>query len=548
MPRPRSPTLAELTVDHVDVRFGGVQALRDVQLSVRPGHVTGLIGPNGAGKTTLFNVVSGLLPPTRGSLRLAGRDITRLAPHARARLGVARTFQRLEVCGTLTARENIQLALEARRARRSRSSSSRAEANALLAKVGALGVADEPADALPTGTARLVEVARALAIAPSVLLLDEPSAGLDRTETHALGELLRAVANDGVAVLLVEHDMSLVMSACQMLYVLDYGQVIAHGDPATVRGDPAVQAAYLGTTTAPRATPANTSSPTQPAKNASSGQHRGLGEDARPAAGAEFGDDAAAGDTPGPPALAVHELRAAYGRLEVLHGVTLEVPQGAVLALLGPNGAGKSTLLKVLSGRLKPTAGSVRVDGSDLGRARPDRLARNGLCAVPEGRGIFPNLTVAENLRMCTYLGSGSRASDLEERALTHFPALKGRRSQLAGTLSGGEQQMVALARAVCTRPRTLLLDEISMGLAPIVVAQLYEGVAELVRAEQLTVLVVEQFAETALRLATRAAIMVNGRIATSGRPQEVAAAAEEAYLGQAAAAGQMGSGERAAG
>ncbi len=225
----------------------------------------------------------------------------------------------------------------------------------------------------------------------------------------------------------------------------------------------------------------------------------------------------------------LENVHAAYGRIEVLHGVDLAVPGGTVFALLGPNGAGKSTLLKVVGGRLRPTAGSAAIDGVTASRRSPDVLARSGVVTIPEGRGVFPNLTVRDNLRMWTYRG-GISAADVEARAYEQFPRLKERRKQLAGTLSGGEQQMLAVTRALAGETRVLLLDEISMGLAPIVVAHLYELVSA-VAAGGVTVVLVEQFAETALGVAEGAAIMVHGRITHQGTPKEMADAARGAYL-----------------
>jgi branched-chain amino acid transport system ATP-binding protein len=227
--------------------------------------------------------------------------------------------------------------------------------------------------------------------------------------------------------------------------------------------------------------------------------------------------------------LTIEGVHAAYGRIEVLHGVDVHVPGGTVFALLGPNGAGKSTLLKVMNGRLRPTAGSVAVDGVSARSWTPEALARAGVVAIPEGRGVFPNLTVRDNLRMWTYRG-GITTAEVEARAYEQFPRLKERRRQLAGTLSGGEQQMLAIARALAGDTTVLLLDEISMGLAPIIVGQLYELVAA-IAAGGVTVIVVEQFAETALGVANRAAIMLHGRVAHEGTPQEMADAAESAYL-----------------
>jgi branched-chain amino acid transport system ATP-binding protein len=235
-----------LEVSSIDVNFGGLLALREVDLAAPAEQVTGLIGPNGAGKTTLFNVITGLQPPTRGRVAIDGEDVTSMKPHRRARQRVARTFQRLEVFGALTARENILVAAEIRNGWDSTSEDPHAVAAEILDRVGLTDVADRPVDAMPTGTARLVELGRALAIRPKLLLLDEPGSGLDPDETFALGELLRELASDGMAVLLVEHDVELVMRICAELYVLDFGEVIAHGTPKQVQADGAVQAAYLG--------------------------------------------------------------------------------------------------------------------------------------------------------------------------------------------------------------------------------------------------------------------------------------------------------------
>ena len=234
--------------------------------------------------------------------------------------------------------------------------------------------------------------------------------------------------------------------------------------------------------------------------------------------------------TEGAPALQLESIHAAYERVEVLRGVDLVVQPGQVFALLGPNGAGKSTTLRVISGRLPPLQGRVRAGGRDITGQAPERLARDGMCSVPEGRGIFPNLTVAENLRMWTFRG-GLRRADVEEAAYARFPQLAERRGQFAGTLSGGEQQMLAMSRALSTKPKLLLLDEISMGLAPLIVAELYDLVAQIAR-EGFAILLVEQFAATALAVAERAAVMIQGRIEMEGTPAEVGAAAGALYLG----------------
>jgi branched-chain amino acid transport system ATP-binding protein len=229
------------------------------------------------------------------------------------------------------------------------------------------------------------------------------------------------------------------------------------------------------------------------------------------------------------PVVELRAVRAAYGRIEVLHGIDMAMAAGTVLALLGPNGAGKSTTLKVVAGLLAPTRGCFHVLGRHVNGVAPDALARAGVCTIPEGRAVFPNLTVAENLRMMTFAGAPRRR--VEERAFTRFPRLAERRRQTAGTLSGGEQQMLAMARALSADPAVLLLDEISMGLAPMVVDELYEIVAQ-VAAEGVAILLTEQFARAALEVATRVALMAHGRIVAEGRPDELPCDLASAYLG----------------
>jgi branched-chain amino acid transport system ATP-binding protein len=239
--------MALLEVSSVTVRFGGVTAVDDASMQADSGTITGLIGPNGAGKTTLFNVITGLQPPTRGRIKFRGADVTKSSPNARARAGMGRTFQRLEAFGSLTVRENVLVAREIFVGGRGMFGRKQDKiVDGLLERVGVTRYANQRADSVPTGVARLVEMARALAIEPKLLLLDEPSSGLDEAETEGFGYLLRALANSGTAVLMVEHDMELVMAVCDIIHVLEFGKVIATGTAAEIRADRRVQAAYLG--------------------------------------------------------------------------------------------------------------------------------------------------------------------------------------------------------------------------------------------------------------------------------------------------------------
>ena len=537
-----------LSVEHVAVRFGGLQALTDVNIEVPVGEVTGLIGPNGAGKTTLFNVITGLQAPTNGRLVLDGRDITVMKPHKRARAGVGRTFQRLETFGSLSVRENILVAAEMKRGYSREKFSPGDLADELIERIGLESVATARVEKLPTGTQRLIEIARALATKPKLLLLDEPSSGLNEHETVELSDLLRELADTGLGILLVEHDMAMVMTTCHHINVLDFGQIIAYGNPEEVQANPIVRAAYLGEGDEKEEVPEEQAALLEEVSALQAEVHAQTD-----AAAAHSGDEivlpsVTVNGTSAPPApsdavaggpaeidpgaaLQLRGIRAGYGSIDVLHGVNISIPPGQVYALLGPNGAGKTTTLKVAGGIVSPSAGDVYFQGQRINGKAPDALARAGLCTVPEGRGIFPNLTVLENLRTMTY--TGTSFSDIEEAAYTRFPRLKERRKQMAGTLSGGEQQMLAIARAIATKPKVLMLDELSMGLAPLVVSELYD-VVKRIAAEDVSILVVEQFAHEVLGVADVAAVILHGAIQKEGEPAEVAEVLQEAYLGGA--------------
>jgi branched-chain amino acid transport system ATP-binding protein len=239
--------MAQLDVENVVVRFGGHTAVDDVSLSATPGHITGLIGPNGAGKTTLFNVVTGLLPPNTGRVTLDGKNITKLPPYKRARRGIARTFQRLELFSVLTVRENIAVSAETRRGWARDGKKATSTVDEIIERIGLTDCADERVDSLPTGQARLVELGRSLASQPKVLLLDEPASGQTESETERFAALLRELCDEGITVVLVEHDVQLVMAVCDSICVLDFGQIIATGTPNEIRTNEAVLAAYLGT-------------------------------------------------------------------------------------------------------------------------------------------------------------------------------------------------------------------------------------------------------------------------------------------------------------
>jgi ABC-type branched-subunit amino acid transport system ATPase component len=413
-------------------------------------------------------------------------------------------------------RDNVRVAAEVRRGwSHGRSLLPDDVTDTILDLLGLQALASVRADTLPTGSARLLEVARALAAQPRVLLLDEPSAGLNEAETDRLAGVLRDLGSTGITILVVEHDMAFIMDLCSRVVVLNAGEVIADGSPAVIQRDPVVLTAYLGTG---GETPVAAEAPSP--------------EVVREAVlHAATSNGEVGGATLADAAFALSGVSAGYDTINVVFDVDLAVKQGQVYALLGPNGAGKTTVLKVASGQLRPSCGTVTVGGLSIDEMSTDHLVRGGLSVVPEGRGVFPNLSVVENLKLATY--AGAPLPEILERSFERFPILAARRRQLAGTLSGGEQQMLAIARALAVQPSILLLDELSMGLAPIIVEQLYEVITEIAH-QGLTVLIVEQFAHQVLKVADVATLLVNGRITYSGSPTDIDEILNTAYLGGA--------------
>jgi ABC-type branched-subunit amino acid transport system ATPase component/branched-subunit amino acid ABC-type transport system permease component len=502
-------TVREQSVDVVGltVRFGGVVALDDVSLSLRPGEVHGLIGPNGAGKTTFIDALTGFVQASNAAITLNGANIGSWPAQRRAVAGIGRSFQSLELFETMTVRENLLAACDRQdwkafivnllRPGRDRYSP------AALAAVREFHLAedlDRTPSELPYGRRRLLAIARAVATGSSVLLLDEPAAGLDDTETAELGRLIRKLATElRMAVLLVEHNVSVVLEVSDQISVLDFGHLIANGTPAEVRADPLVITAYLGA----------------PADGLTSADAAVLQVAAEPSAVIVSDRPVAAPDEalgPDPSALIeARGLSAGYGDLAAVRDLNLVVRPGEVVALLGPNGAGKTTTLMALAGELKPLQGDVLWRGQ--ADARPlHRRAREGLALVPEERSVFMQLSTAENLR----LGTGST-----EAALAMFGELTPLLARRAGLLSGGEQQILTLARALAGKPALLLADELSLGLAPLIVERLLLAVRRAADVG-LGVILVEQQVGRALDVADRVCVLSRGQVTFLGTPEEL--------------------------
>ncbi len=477
-----------LEARHVAKAFGHLVTAHSLDLQVEPCRLHALIGPNGAGKTTFFNMLAGVLPVDSGQIFLEGRDITTLPVHARARLGLARSYQILSIFPHLSVFENVRIGVQAaqrsafgfmRDAHRDASVNNRT-----WSVLDAVGLADRAAEScanLPHGAKRLLDIAMTLASPSRLLLLDEPLAGLGESDRDIVAQLIKKLAATH-AVLLIEHDIDRVLALSDRISVLHQGRLIADGRPAEVAAKPEVIAAYLGTS---------------------------HGEVMAPVTGQA--------KLAAPALLQVRGLAAGYGGSTVLSGVDLNLRDGEALALLGRNGVGKTTLLRALTGTLRLSDGDVQLAGTSISGRKPFEINRAGLALVPEGRRIFPNLSVADNLALATRPGGQSL-----KQIFALFPRLEERRGTLGENLSGGERQMVAIARALVAPSRLILLDEPFEGLAPAVVQEVRLALETLRGA--IAMIIVEHHAESVLAMVDRACVLVNGRVAFDGDAVTLAA------------------------
>lgn len=515
---------AALAVEGLSVSFGGLKALDDVSFRVRSGEVYGIIGPNGAGKTTLLNVITGLARPQSGAVSLFGRDITGLRPDLVNRLGIGRTFQNIRLFPRIGVSDNLLTGCHNRLAggvseREARREAWR-EAWDALRLVG-LENAGGAVDVLALSYAdrRKLELARAILTGARVLLLDEPAAGMTAAEVRALGGQIRALKAAGFTIVLIEHHTELVMEVCDRVLVVDHGKKLVEDSPELVQSRPDVLEAYIGKAGL---------GPGDKRQTSGGAVSR---REVNPTLGARSGARPA-------PLLKLAAVSSGYGPVQVLRDVDLEVAPGELVCLIGSNAAGKSTLLKTVMGLVSLKQGSIEFSGRRIDGLSTEDVVRAGIAVVPEGRRVFGRLTVAENLA-AAYHGPGREDAERLEFVFALFPALAGRRFQKAGTLSGGEQQMLAIGRALIPRPKLILMDEPSMGLAPVVVERVFDAIAK-IKDFGTAVLLVEQNARAALSIADWAYVLRHGEIAQAGSAGELAgeAAVTEAYLGAARGAG----------
>jgi ABC-type branched-subunit amino acid transport system ATPase component len=488
-----------IRVEHLTKRFGGVVAVNDVSLEVGAGEAVAIVGPNGAGKSTLLKAIAGVHRPSGGAVYLDGLRLDHLAPHKVPRRGVVLAQQIPKPFGALTVRQNLEVAAQARGGLGRRDLAGRVDG--VLERCGLSDKRERQARTLAVIDLKRLELARALTTEPAVLLLDEVAAGLVGRELTTTIDLVGRIHETGVTMVLVEHVEQVVSSLVPRVIVLDWGRQIAEGTPEEIGADPEVRRVYLGA-------------------------------GARTAAA--WGASASAA-TPSA-LLDLRAVSAGYGELLALRDVDLRVGKGDALAVLGANGAGKSTLCSVISGLVAARTGEVRVDGVDVTREPAHRRTRLGIAHCPEGRQVFADLTVAQNLELGAPLALGRPELRRRlEHVYTIFPALAGRTAQRAASLSGGEQQMLAIGRALVSRPRLLICDEISLGLAPTVVDALYEALGR-IRAEGVALALIEQNVNRALDVADHVLVLRRGVVSYSGDPGPLQQedVLDDAYFGEA--------------
>ena len=493
--------MALLEVKNLGISFGGLRAVHEFHMKIEKGRLYGLIGPNGAGKTTVFNLLTGVYKPNEGIITLDGENIVGKKTTEINKAGIARTFQNIRLFKDLTVLDNVKAGLHnhykystfagiLRLPNYFKVEKAMDEKAMELLKVFDLdGEAQTLASNLPYGKQRKLEIARALATEPKLLLLDEPAAGMNPNETKELMETIHFVRDTfDMTILLIEHDMKLVSGICEELTVLNFGQVLAEGKTADVLNDPEVIMAYLGE---------------------SEGYILAM--------------------------LEVKDIEVYYGMIQALKGISFEVNEGEVIALIGANGAGKTTTLHTITGLLSPKKGSVLFEGQDITKVPAHKIVSLGMAHVPEGRRVFAELSVYQNLKMGAYTRKDKdEIAKTLEMVYKRFPRLEERKNQLAGTLSGGEQQMLAMGRALMSHPKIIVMDEPSMGLSPILVNEIFDIIKE-VSASGTTVLLVEQNAKKALSIADRAYVLETGKIVLEGDAKELMNddSIKKAYLGE---------------
>jgi len=486
---------AHLEVSGLTKRFGGLVAVKDMALRVPAGTILGLIGPNGSGKSTVMKLIMGIERPDAGSVRIDGVEVAGWPSHKIARQGAGIVFQHSRPLHRQTVLENIMLALLPDKLTRLFADPAiDTRARAIAARVGLGAVLDRRPATLPFADLRKIEIAKAIARDPQVLLIDEPFAGLTSKETAAFCDLICELRDDGRAVLLVDHNVKSVARLVDRVLAMYVGERIAEGTADEVMRNETVRRVYLGGSIETAARPESS-----------------------------FRDAAT-------PFLAVDDVSVFYGKAQALENVSIHVHAGEFVSVVGLNGAGKTTLFNTISGLL-PYSGDVRREGASLRGRTAAAIARGGIVQCPEGRELFIDMTVRENLDLGGQHLPPAQSEQQIAWLFELFPILRDRQKQAAGTLSGGEQQMLTIARALMMKPKLLILDEPTLGLAPVILEQLSKALERLRATTAITVLLGEQNVTFALPHADRVYVLEHARVIWEGEPARFAAEMGTGYL-----------------
>jgi len=482
-----------LEVQGLTKRFGGLVAAKNITFQVRPGEILGLIGPNGSGKSTVMQLIMGLHRPNAGSVHIAGVDVAGWPPHRIARQGVGIVFQHSRPLHRQTVLENIMLGLLPDNLLKVITNRHvHDKARQIAERVGLGGVLNRKPGSLAFADLRRMELAKAIARDPLVVLVDEPFAGLTSGEVAAFSRLIAEFRRDGRAVLLVDHNVKSIAALADRIFAMYLGERIAEGTAEEVTGDPTVRRVYLG---------------------------GGIDVASRPARTARS-----------TPLLEIQDVSVLYGKAQALDRVAIHVDEGEFVSIVGLNGAGKTTLFNAISG-LVPYNGRISWNGSDLRGRSPAAIARGGIVQCPETRELFGDMSVRENLDLAGQHLAAAQAAQQLKWLFDLFPRLRDRERQIARTLSGGEQQMLAIARSLMMRPKLLILDEPTLGLAPLILEQISNALEQLRSNTPITVLLGEQNVTFALPHADRIYVLEHARIVWEGAPSRFAAEAAATYL-----------------
>lgn len=487
-----------LIADGLTKNYGGVLALNDVSFELECGRTLGVIGPNGAGKSTLLSLLSGGAKPTSGSVTWAGQRIDSLPNYAVAKLGIGRARQIPRPFPRLTVRQNLDVAANSAIVD---TKTRKAHVTQTLDDCGLLAKERKLASELGLLDLKRLEVARALALDPRLILLDEVAGGLLGPEVSAIADLIGSIRDRGISIIIVEHVQGVIGRLADRAIVLDWGSVIAEGSPEEIARDPEVVQVYFGSSEIPAPGSA------APKRQASGGT-----------------------------VLEVSSVTAKYGGMTALADVSIRLDEGEVVGIIGANGAGKTTLCRVIAGIVANETGTVGLLGEDVTKTPAHIRARRGLAMCHEGRRLFTGLSVLENLELGGAFCGASRA-DVERRLdkiMTMFPILRERARHPAGNMSGGQQQMLAIGRALMANPKVLLLDELSLGLAPLVIDSIYEALNG-IRDLGVSILLVEQNTHRCLSVSDRVYVLERGRVSYEGEPAALMAdnVLRAAYFGE---------------